>query len=263
MATAEVQVLDKALSVLAHLQPDAPTSLMALSSAMGIPIATMYRIAKTLERRGFLLRLGRDQFSAGSMLLRVTGTPIPNFVLAGVARPLLRALSAEVNLTAQIGILDNDMVTYLAKAGKRSRTLFTREGMQLEAYCSAIGKVLLSDLSDDRCNAYLADGPFVGITSNTITDPLLLRAALEKVRREGYAIDREEIEVGLCCAAVPVRSDGHQVIAALSLSGDRSAVDAIALPDILRYLGTTATALENKLFPARSLPVPMALLHNS
>jgi DNA-binding IclR family transcriptional regulator len=121
-------------------------------------------------------------------------------------------------MTAHLGVLDGDMVTYLIKESASQVDLFTRENMQLEAYCSAIGKILLAHLTAPALAAYLAAGPFVRLTPNTVIDPAEIQGHLEMVRQTDIAIDNQEVAEDLVCLAVPTRSSTGQVIAAISCS---------------------------------------------
>lgn len=110
------------------------------------------------------------------------------------------------------------MVTYELKAGQSAGDLFTQVGMQLEAYCSGIGKVLLAHLPEPAQTAYLSTGPFPALTNQTITDPVLLKDELDIVLRRGFALDDEEVVAGLQCVAVPILKQNGAVIAAVSAS---------------------------------------------
>lgn len=248
MPTPPVLTLDKALDILERLPVDRAARLGDLVGGLDLAPATAHRIMATLRRRGFLLRAGRDRYFAGARLARSGGRALPRAVLADVAKPHLATLARRLALTAQIGVLEDGMVTYLAKAEQRGQTLFTREGMQLEAYCSAIGKVLLAALPDDMREAYLGDGPFVAITPNTITAPDDLRRELRLVADRQFAEDREEIQPGLRCLAAPVNGpDG--IIAAVSVSGNGSSAQSGDVQTRLAAVRETARALEDQLFP--------------
>jgi hypothetical protein len=90
--------------------------------------------------------------------------------------------------------------------------------MQLEAYCSGIGKVLLANLPDAERAAYLATGPFVALTARTICDAGELGRVLETVRAQGFATDLGEVVEDLACVAVPLRRPGGEAIAAISIT---------------------------------------------
>jgi DNA-binding IclR family transcriptional regulator len=144
----------------------------------------------------------------------------------------------------QLGTLEGDMVTYRIKTGEGAGDLFTRVGMQLEAYCSGIGKVLLAWLPAGEREAYLATGPFPPLTARTITEPDALRRELAQVREQGYAMDDGEIAEGLQCIAVPVRSSDGRVLAALSASRGRAQVTANPPEAILADIRSAAAEVE-------------------
>lgn len=142
----------------------------------------------------------------------------PQDTLEAISRPALRSLALECGATTHLGIWDGEMVTYLVKQAGRGATLFTSEGGQLEAYCSAIGKVLLAHLEPAARDAYLSAGPFIPLTERTKIDPAHIQAELEEVARLGFALDQQEIAQELFCIALPVRDSGGTVLAAVSLS---------------------------------------------
>ncbi|WP_257555252.1 IclR family transcriptional regulator C-terminal domain-containing protein [Sphingobium sp. CFD-2] len=90
----------------------------------------------------------------------------PHHIHAEIARPLIRKLAKSVGHTVHLGVLEGDMTTYLVKEGRVDDGLLTREDMQLESYCSGIGKVLLAYLSEADRQRYLSGGPFVRLTQN-------------------------------------------------------------------------------------------------
>lgn len=197
--------------------------------ALSIPRSTAYRTVETLVSNGILAPIGGGRFVAAFGLIKSTGKMSPNEVLSAVCRPIVRRLSRESGATAHLGVLDGDMVTYILKEERRLK-LFTREGRQLEAYCSAIGKVLLAHMPEPKREAYLEADCFVALTPHTIVSPQALRAELAEVARLGYALDREEVAEGMVCQAVPIRYEGS-VMSAISLSriGDRPCPDDFAM----------------------------------
>jgi DNA-binding IclR family transcriptional regulator len=199
------------------------TELVALAADLGLPRSTLYRLAGTLQEMGLICRLNRGHYDIGLRLAeRLDGVTVKQ-TLVRLCRPALRALAESRGATAHLGILENDMVTYLVKeaAGTDHAAAFTRENAQLEAYCTGIGKVLLARLPDAALESYLAGAPFIPMTNRTITDPMSLRAALRRARAEEYAIDDGEIAEHLYCLAVPLWTQDDGVSAAISLSFPR------------------------------------------
>jgi IclR family acetate operon transcriptional repressor len=116
--------------------------------------------------------------------------------------------------------------------------------------------VLLANLPDAERDIYLAGGPFVPLTDRTIVDPGLLRAELEKVRVQGFAIDEEEIVPGLCCMAVPLRHGDGRVLAAISVSQAMSSRHRVPDALLLELLTEVAQAIERQsLMPEQVKPI--------
>lgn len=212
-------------------------SVPAIARAIGLPRATAHRQIATLIAEGFLVRVPGGGLGPGPRLLALAELIDAKQLVAAAAAPVLHRLAARLQCLVQLGTLENDMVTYRIKTGQGAGDLFTRVGMQLEAYCTGIGKVLLAHLTAAEREAYLATGPFPALTPKTITDPAELRSELEKVVTEGFARDNEEIAEGLVCVAVPVLGPGGRVVAAISASrplGDLARIPEAEVVEQLR-----------------------------
>lgn len=221
-------------------------SVAAIARELAIPVATAHRQVATLVAERYLNRLENGRHVAGPRLLGLLGRIDPKQMVTSAAAPVLDRLARDLRCVVQLGTFEQDMVTYRIKAGRGAGALFTRTGMQLEAYCSGMGKVLLAHLPDAEREAYLATGPFVALTARTITEPAALRAELERVRAEDHAVDQEEIAEGLRCVAVPVRGPDGRVIAAVSASRGERRTDDDAVLALLRQ---AAGEIERAAFP--------------
>ena len=221
-------------------------SVAAIARELAIPVATAHRQVATLVAERYLNRLENGRHVAGPRLLGLLDRIDPKQMVTSAAVPVLDRLARKLGCVVQLGTFEQDMVTYRIKAGRGAGELFTRTGMQLEAYCSGMGKVLLAHLPDAEREAYLATGPFVALTARTITEPAALRAELERVRAQDYAVDQEEIAEGLRCVAVPVHGPDGRVIAAVSASrGERRTDD----DSVLALLRQAAGEIERAAFP--------------
>ncbi len=200
------------------------SSVTALARSTRIPVASAHRHIAVLVEAGFLVPAGYGRHLPGLKLRALADMIDDRQIMSNAAAPILDQLAARTRCIVQLGIFENDMVTYLVKTGQSAGDLFTKVGMQLEAYCSGIGKVLLAHLPQQVLEAYLAGGPFIALTDHTITEPLLLKAELKQVRKQGFAVDYEEVVTGLQCLAVPVRNLRGEVVAAISASRVAQAV---------------------------------------
>lgn len=245
MPTKPSSTLAKGLRLLEALIADGGRSpLNAIAERMEIPLPTAHRLALTLESEGYVERHKRGHYHPGRAL---SGFGIsPRSLAESIAiraRYSLARLARSHRALMHFGIFEDGMVTYLVKENGSDQELFTAEHMQLEAYCSGIGKILLAALANDELERYLANGPFVALTRNTLTDPADIRVELERVRASGEAFDRSEIRDDLFCLAIPVAMANGEVVGGLSASflGDRP--DSRTLSSVRRSLKRLAASL--------------------
>ena len=230
--TPPIAALGRSLGMLEAILADREgRSVPAIAEGLGLPRATAHRQVSTLVAERFLVRMPGGRVGPGPRLLALLSLVDEKQVIVAAAAPLLQRLADRLGCLVQLGTLENEMVTYRIKTGTSAGDVFTRVGMQLEAYCTGIGKVLLAHLPTAEREAYLSTGPFPALTARTITDPGDLRGELALVREQGFARDNEEIAEGLICVAVPVYSPGGAALAAISAT--RSTTQAARLPDDL------------------------------
>lgn len=194
------------------------SSVSSLARATQIPVASAHRHIAALVGAGFLVAADYGRHLPGPKLRALAGMIDDRRIMTNAATPILDRLASRTRCVVQLGVFENDMVTYLVKAGQSAGDLFTKVGMQLEAYCSGIGKVLLAHLPAQAQAEYLASGPFIALTDRTITDAVLLKAELVQVATQDFALDDEEVVTGLQCVAVPIKNLRGEVIAAISVS---------------------------------------------
>jgi DNA-binding IclR family transcriptional regulator len=220
--TPKIAAIGKTLALLEAILADREgQSVAAIAARIDLPRATAHRQVVTLLDQAYLRKLKSGQLVAGPRLSALARGIDGYHELVATAAPVLRKLSAKLGCISQLGTLENEMVTYRYKTGAHAGALFTLVSGQLEAYCTGLGKVLLAHLPERQREAYLASGPFPPLTPNTITQPDELRVELANVRSKGFAMDREEIAIGLVCYAAPVRLGSSSDVAAISVSSNR------------------------------------------
>ncbi len=247
MATPTARSLLKALELMEFAVSQRDRPLDEIAEAAGLPPATAHRLMTTLVQAGYVVREKPGSYLPGARLFALGRGLDERDVLARLGRPALKVLARACRQTAHMGVLDGDMVTYLAKETAGADPLFTREGMQLEAYCSGIGKVLLAQLPEQDLQAYLSGDPFVSLTPHTIIDPEVLRTQLVQVRAEGFALDDREIFENLKCIAAPVRGWGGRIVAALSVSAPIHRFDEAFDARARKALTEASAAIEARL----------------
>lgn len=120
------------------------SSIASIAEKHKIPLASAYRQVATLEEAGLIVRTGTGKFVPSYKIFRMANRNNWDRATAAIAEPILRNHIRKLGVIAQLGTLDDDMVTYRLKVGSGADNFFTVVGSQLEAYCSALGKLLLA-----------------------------------------------------------------------------------------------------------------------
>jgi len=121
-------------------------------------------------------------------------------------------------------------------------------GSRVPLHCTAIGKLLLSQLPEEPLEAHLANGPLTRYTATTITDPRRLKDELRRIRKQGYSTDNQEFMSGVVCIAVPVQGPRNgQACAGLAISAAEARLTLAGvkrfLPDLRQAAGKLSRSL--------------------
>lgn len=131
-----------------------------------------------------------------------------------------------LNETVHLGVLEDGEVLYLAKEeSSQTIRMISYVGRRAPLHCTSLGKMLLAYLSTEERNRILGEKVLPRLTKNTLTDKKELEKELDKVREQGFALDREENEKDVRCVAAPIRNYQGEVIAALSISSPIFRID--------------------------------------
>jgi DNA-binding IclR family transcriptional regulator len=200
-------------------------SLSQLAQRAGLPLATAHRLVAELVTWGALVRdtsgeyvIGRRMWDLGLLAPVQSG-------LRQLASPYMQDLYGATLATVHFAILDGDKALYLDKvSGHASVPVVSQMGSRLPLHCTGVGKVLLAHAPEDVQDRVLAN--LTRVTAYTITHPGRMREQLDAIRRDGFALTLEEMSLGACSVAVPVRAADGTVVAGLGivlprLSGDR------------------------------------------
>jgi IclR family acetate operon transcriptional repressor len=240
-SASSVQSLERAFELL-ELLADAggAQGLSQLSSSSGLPLTTIHRLMGTLVRLGYVRRGGSRRYVLGPRLIRLGETA--SQLLGSWAKPHLAELVDLTGETANLAMLDGGTVVYLAQVpGRHSMRMFTEPGRRVDPHCTAVGKAMLAQLPEGQVRDILHHNGMTARTASTITDPDLLVAHLGVIRRQGYAVDEGEQEVGVRCVAVAIPD--APTLAAISVSGPQARMGEDAMRTIVPALQRVATDL--------------------
>lgn len=194
-------------------------TFVEIAERLSLPKSSTHALLQTMRERRHLRLDGDGRYRIGLRVWQAGQACSQAFDLARLATPFLRAARDELHETVQLAVLDGIENVYLAKEDPdRLLVLRSRVGARLPAYATGLGKALLAGLSDEEVLGRLGDEPMQRFTASTLSQPAALLSALEEARRQGYSTDHGEYTEGVVCVAVPVRSSGGQVAAAISVS---------------------------------------------
>lgn len=211
-----VQSVGRALEILELVSAAGGSmALVEISEASGLPAPTIHRLVRTLVARSYLRQLPDRRYALGARLIPLGNTALE--VFGAGSSPHLRKVVDALGETVSLATLDGDMLVYVGQVpSPHAMRMFTELGRHVHPHCRAGGKALLAGLLDAEVRELLRRTGMPARTPNTITDPDQLVSQLHEVREQGYAVEVEEMEVGVQCLAVPVPSD--EVRLALSMS---------------------------------------------
>jgi IclR family pca regulon transcriptional regulator len=241
-----VQSLDRGLAVIRAFGPDRERlSLSEVARATGLTRAATRRFLLTLVKLGYVRNDGRE-FSLRPRVLELGYAYLSGLGMPEVAAPHLEELVARVRESSSISVLDGDHIVYVARVPtKRIMTVSISVGTRFPVYATSMGRVLMTGMSQDELDRYLAEADFEAFTARTVTDPDRLRDIVRDVAKQGYAIVDQELEEGLRAIAAPIHGAGGAVTAAINVSAHASRVSMAAMrADLLPAMLETARRIE-------------------
>ena len=209
-------------------------SITDISKITGLERATARRCLLTLAELGYADYDGKF-FTLSPRILRLghsylTSTPLPRLM-----QPFLDQLSEKTGESASASVLDGNEIVYIARAShKRVMSINLNPGSRLPAYCSSMGRVLLAAMAEDEARRILENSNRMANTPRTKTTLGELMNELQHVREQGYAVIDQELEIGLCSIAIPVRNMRGATIAAINIGAQAARVSIDEM--IERYL---------------------------
>ncbi len=213
-------------------------TIAQLSHKTGIPRAAVRRCLYTLKQLGYA-DAEANNFYLKPKILSLGYSYLSSTPLTISAQPCLNQLSQLLNESCSLAVMEDKDVLYVSRS-QTSRVLSVaiNAGSRLPAYCTSLGRVLLSAMSDAELDHYFSKVKLIAYTEHTVVSEASLREILLDVKQKGYAIVEEELEIGLCSIAVPVRGASGTTVAALNVGAQamrvpRTQLELSFLPALL------------------------------
>ena len=242
---APVGVISKVLRILEALQgSSAGLGLKAICDLTGIHKSTAHRFLKHLEREGYLVRTEAGAYLIGPRLSQMSTRGSQGATLQAVARPILWELWKSTQETVNLAVLDQGTVLYVdVIESPHEFRLSSRVGTRRSLHVTALGKALAAFLPAELRASVLSTIKFQPATPKTIMNLVHFRQELEKIRRQGYAVDDEEAVQGARCVSAPILSSDREPIAAVSVSGPVTRVSPNQVAALAGAVSSAARAI--------------------
>ncbi len=214
-----VQSLEKGLRVLEAFKPNQPSLNIAQTAAMsGLDRAGARRVLLTLQHLGYL-KLDAKSFSLTPRVLTLSQHYLECLPFWQLAQSVMEELSASLDETVSIGLLDQTDIVYVLRApARRMITYNPNIGTRIPAYLSSIGHVLLSHLNNKDLDQYIQSIQLHAYTAHTIRNKAELRRKILETRETGWSYVSQQHDSNTCGIAVGIKDFTGRVIAALNVS---------------------------------------------
>ena len=231
---------------------DRRLTIADVSRATGLTRAVVRRCLYTLRELGYAGSDGRT-YSLQPRILNLGYAYLSTAPIPIAAQPVLEQLSEQIGEATSVAVMDDGEVVYVARAATRRIMAVTLGvGSRVPAYCTALGRVLLAAMPPQRAVSELSRRELVPHTRFTVTSRRHLEDILADTRTEGFAVNDQELEIGLRAIAVPVRNVVGVTVAAMNVSAQASRVTRRELLEkALPLLRAAAVRLGSQLPPSR------------
>jgi DNA-binding IclR family transcriptional regulator len=221
--------------------------LPEIAAGLGVHKSTASRLLATLEAHRLVEPVNdRGRYRLGVGNLRLAGATTARLDVVTESGAVCRQLAADTRETVNITVRSDTSALYLNQVvGSSALQSHSWVGQRIPLHATSNGKVLLSELSEAEFNAAVQELPH--FTGRTITERRRLRDELAEVRRLGYALAVDELEVGLTAVAAPLRNAAGDIIASMSISGPSFRLTEDRLAEIVPMLATAAAEVSRRL----------------
>lgn len=217
-----VQSVTRALSILNVLSHHPHgIKITSLAQELNLSKATVHRLLATLISENYVRQDPEtERYKIGYQVVSLATHFLNHFDIIEVAKPHLTQLSTEINETVHLCIEDQGQALYIDKIeSTQPIAMYSRIGTRAPMYCTAVGKVLLSAMNAAKYQEVVKTIQFLKVTPYSIDSADSLTTEINLVKNQKFAIDEQEITVGVRCLAFPIYNFKGEIIASFSVSG--------------------------------------------
>jgi IclR family KDG regulon transcriptional repressor len=203
-------------------------SIREASRTLGYSPATVQKLIGSLYEQGFVVKDDiTDRYQLGPEAVRLGFSALARLDIRRAARPYIEALSDKTGETVFLAIRRGNYAVYIDKAvSKHPIRMDAPLGVDRPYNCTAIGKILLTGIAEEDIDRMAAEKCFEARTPNSIMEPAKIKAEIKRIRRQGWAEDKEEYVIGAYCIATPIYNFNGEIEASVTVSGPTHRIKA-------------------------------------
>ncbi|WP_250094698.1 IclR family transcriptional regulator [Halalkalibacter alkaliphilus] len=214
--------VERALTILEYISSKTgPVGVNEIANELSLAKSTTHRLLDTLKSRGFVVQDDTiEKYDIGLKAIEVGMSGLKNWNLVDIASAYIKQLAADLSETSFLAVYDEGEIVYVYKVeGQRAVITNSQLGTRKPVHCTALGKAMMSSLHLEEVDQILNEKGMEKFTEKTIVDRQRFFEELSKIRELGYAMDDEEVEIGLTCFAAPIYSYTGKAVAGISVAG--------------------------------------------
>jgi IclR family transcriptional regulator, KDG regulon repressor len=233
--------VERALTILEFIATrQGPVGVGEIAEKLGLAKSTTHRLLEALKNKQFIEQVETlEKYDIGIKAIEIGMSGLGNWNIVDIVSPYLKQLAADLHETTFLAVYDKGEIVYVYKAeGDLAVSTNAQLGTRKPIHCTSLGKAIVSNFHIEEVEKILLEKGMEKYTDRTITDKHSYLEELSKVRQLGYAMDDEEVEVGLTCFAVPIFNYTGNAIAAISIAGptERMISKKEQIVDALKHL---------------------------
>ena len=232
-----------------------PLRFADLQSSLEVPKATLHRLLSSLQLEGMVrFDEGSQTYRVGYRLLELANMAWKQSDVRDLAYPFMLDLAEVSGESVQLAVLVDSNAVYLSQVESEQSIRYTVSvGDKTPAYCSGVGKAMLAMLPTEQRDALVQSLEFKRYTQQTITSPVLLNRQLSEIKKNGFAVDNEEHQHGVCCVASAIVDSLGVPVAAISVTAPTFRVTESNLLDWGKRVAKASASIAQRLQPETTM----------
>lgn len=221
-----IPMVDRAFNIIEILYyADEGMGVSEISARLNLPKANVYRILVTMQKWGYITKDERtEKYNLGYNFIKI-GEQVKNTIdVRTIALPFMDRLAHDTGETVYLCKLYNNEALVLETVSGETSALCSMVTPSIPLYCSALGRCLMVDFTDEQISQYVREKGMPKRTISTIDDKSMLQHEIENIKKNMVEIEIEEYEYGMMCIAGPIKNKTGKTIASMSISGPTSRI---------------------------------------